>query len=131
MMTGRRGEDGVSGAQNEAGNRGRVLVVDDDAAMLRAYERVLAREGFTVATANDGQTALALIPEQSYDAIVSDIAMPGMTGIELLRAVREHDLDVPVVIVTAGPTVETAARAVELGAFRYLVKPIDLPVFVQ
>jgi len=121
----------VSGGQNEAGGRGRVLVVDDDAAMLRAYERVLAREGFTVATANDGQTALALIPEQSYDAIVSDIAMPGMTGIELLRAVREHDLDVPVVIVTAGPTVETAARAVELGAFRYLVKPIDLPVFVQ
>jgi CheY-like chemotaxis protein len=115
-------------ARAAAGHKGRVLVVDDDEAILKAYERVLKRDGFLVDTALNGQAAVAMIPV-GYDAIVSDIAMPGMDGLEFLRTVRQHDLDVPVVMATGGPSVETAARAVELGAFRYLVKPIDINSF--
>ena len=61
-----------------------------------------------------------------YDTIVSDISMPGMDGLELLRAVRAHDLDVPVVLVTGDPALATAMRALEYGAFRYVPKPFQL-----
>src|SRR2546423_1170301 len=77
---------------------GQVLLADDDAELLRSYERVLRRAGLEVVPVNGGQGALAALKEGSFDAIVSDISMPGMSGIELLRAVREHDLDVPVIL---------------------------------
>ncbi len=103
---------------------GRVLVVDDDAAVGRAFKRILATAGHTVALALDGESAIATLEKESFDVIVSDIAMPGISGVELLRRVRQRDLDVPVILATAAPTVATAAEAVELGALRYLSKPV-------
>src|ERR1700690_2016523 len=102
----------------------RLLLVDDDPAIIRAYASTLARHGVTVQTASNGKEAAERVKDGSFDVIVSDISMPEMSGIEFLRAVRAHDVDVPVILMTGEPSVESAMRAVEYGAFRYLAKPI-------
>jgi EAL domain-containing protein (putative c-di-GMP-specific phosphodiesterase class I) len=103
----------------------RVLVVDDDPDLLELYGRALAGCGLEVETAPDGRSAEALLGG-AFDAIVSDVHMPGLDGVQLLRAVRERDLDVPVLLNTADPGTESAIQAVELGALRYLVKPVPV-----
>ena len=107
------------------GVSGRVLVADDEASLLRAYVKMLEFAGYSVQPATDGRSAAALVAEESFDVIVSDIAMPGLDGLQLLRAVRERDLDVPVILITGSPSVDSAVRAIEFGALRYLVKPFD------
>jgi EAL domain-containing protein (putative c-di-GMP-specific phosphodiesterase class I) len=111
--------------------RGRVLVADDEPMLLRGLDRVLTRAGYEVVTANDGHQAAELLTQLEFDAIVSDISMPGMNGIQLLRRARERDLDVPVLLVTGAPAVETAVEALEYGAFQYLTKPVDAKRFEQ
>jgi len=111
--------------------RGSILVVDDEDALCRAYARTLEELGFEVVRAGTGTEALALLESRSFDTIVSDISMPSMTGIELLRAVRQHDRDVPVILVTGNPSVDSATQAVEYGALRYLVKPIGKGVLAE
>src|SRR5262245_28623691 len=101
----------------------RVLVVDDDAALLKGHARILEKAGFQVATAGDGAAAIRTLDQGAFNVILSDIDMPGMNGLQLLEQVRARDLDVPVVLITGTPSVETAARAMEHGALRYLVKP--------
>lgn len=118
-------------AMSAAEPRHRVLLADDDDAVRRVYARVLEHAGYDVDTASDGREALSWIKTVSYDTIVSDIDMPGLTGVQLLRAVRECDLDVPVILVTGAPAIDTATRAVEYGAFRYLLKPVDAPVLAE
>ena len=103
----------------------RLLVADDEAHLLSGYNQLLRAAGYEVDTASDGGAAIALLKHNTYDAVVSDISMPGMTGLDLLRAVRQHDLDVPVILMTGGPAVETAITAIEHGAFRYLIKPVE------
>lgn len=104
---------------------GRVLVVDDDDAIRRVFTRVLRAAGYQVDNAAEGSAGIEMVRQNNYDAIVSDIAMPGCDGIQLLRAVREQDLHVPVVLATGAPSLETAMQAVELGAIRYLTKPLE------
>jgi EAL domain-containing protein (putative c-di-GMP-specific phosphodiesterase class I) len=111
--------------------RGRILIADDEPMLLRGLDRVLTRAGYEVITANDGQQAAELLTQLEFDAIVSDISMPGMNGIQLLRRARERDLDVPVLLVTGAPAVETAVEALEYGAFQYLTKPVDAKRFEQ
>ncbi|MBX3232449.1 MAG: EAL domain-containing response regulator [Labilithrix sp.] len=108
----------------------RILVVDDDAEMLRAHQRILTRAGLTVDTAENGRAALEMLSRASYGAVVSDIAMPEMDGVSFLRAVRDVDLDLPVLLVTGSPDVTTAAAAVQYGAFRYLTKPVPAEILV-
>ena len=105
--------------------RGVILLVDDEPTITRGYARNLTASGYTVEVAHDGRAAAAIVRERQFDVIISDISMPGMGGLELLRAVREHDLDVPVVIMTGGPAVQSAVEAMEYGAHRYLIKPVD------
>ncbi|MEM7448793.1 MAG: EAL domain-containing protein [Myxococcota bacterium] len=105
--------------------RGKVLLVDDEPALLRSYRRTLEQEGFVVETAEDGLSAVRCFQSGSFHAVVSDISMPGMDGMQLLREVRQHDLDVPVVLITGAPSVETAIGALDYGALRYFVKPVD------
>jgi EAL domain-containing protein (putative c-di-GMP-specific phosphodiesterase class I) len=103
----------------------RVLLVDDEKSLARALSRLLELAGCIVVTASEGREALALIASSTFDVIVSDIRMPGVDGLSLLRAIRAKDLDVPVVFLTGSPTLETAAEAIAHGAFRYLTKPLD------
>lgn len=105
--------------------RPRVLVVDDDRLMVRAIARVLDRGTYDITTTSSPEEALTLIRENGFDVVVSDVLMPRMTGIELLRSIRTYDLDVPVILATGRPSIETAVEAVSLGAFQYLMKPLD------
>ncbi len=116
--------DGKSGLEGDATGRGEILLVDDEHSIARAYARTLGAAGFTVETAHDGKAAAAATRARKFDVIVSDITMPGMNGLELLRLVREHDLDVPFVLMTGGPAIDSAVRAMEYGALRYLIKPV-------
>jgi EAL domain-containing protein (putative c-di-GMP-specific phosphodiesterase class I)/AmiR/NasT family two-component response regulator len=106
----------------------RILLLDDDPAILRAYTKVLTSHGWNVETAPDGAQAIQKLRGLSFGAIVSDVSMPQMGGLDFLRIVREHDLDVPVILMTGQPELDSAMRAVEYGAFRYLLKPIDAEV---
>jgi EAL domain-containing protein (putative c-di-GMP-specific phosphodiesterase class I) len=105
--------------------RTKVLLVDDEPGIRRGFSLILARAGHHVTTAENGADAIARVQARSFDVIVSDIRMPGMNGLELLRAIRGRDLDVPVIFLTGSPTLETAMQAMEYGAFRYLTKPVD------
>lgn len=108
-----------------AGRPPAVLVVDDEPLVLDVIARTL-EDSFDVTTCDSGTEALAQIEKGSFAAIVCDINMPRMTGIELLRAVRDIDPDLPVLLVTGQPTWEGAAQAIEYGVFRYLPKPFSL-----
>ena len=103
-----------------------ILVVDDDATILSFLQRALVAPGVRVTVASNGVSALAELEAHDFDVLVSDIQMPGMNGIKLLHAVREHDLDLPVILMTGSPDLKTAAAAVEYGAFQYLIKPVEI-----
>ena len=109
----------------------RVLLVDDDPDIRRDYARVLRNLGCVVETAVDGVDAIEKLRATAFDLILSDITMPRLTGTAFLRAVRERDLDVPVVLMTGAPSLDTAVEAVEYGAFRYLAKPVSLDMLAQ
>jgi EAL domain-containing protein (putative c-di-GMP-specific phosphodiesterase class I)/CheY-like chemotaxis protein len=102
----------------------RVLLVDDEPVTARGYARLLMAEGYDVTVANAGREAARLAENIGFDVVVSDLAMPDMDGLGLLRAIRRNDLDVPMIFLTGSPALETAVRAIEYGAFRYLVKPV-------
>lgn len=103
-----------------------ILVVDDDENFARACVRLIEGWGYTVQTASDGSKALALAREQQFDVVLTDINVPHYSGLDILRAVREHDRDVPVVLMTGGPGLDSARVAVEWGALSYLVKPLSM-----
>lgn len=105
---------------------GYVLVVDDDADVRTMIERVLGRAGFRVLTAQDGEAALQILRgEQRIDVVLTDLQMPRMSGVALLRSIRELDQDVPVIVLTGNASLESAIAVVEHGGFRYLEKPIE------
>ena len=106
-----------------------VLLVDDDELVLSAYARLLRVSGYAVTRANDGRAALQLVLAEPgrFDLVVSDIMMPGLDGMSFLRALRGTSPELPVILVTAWPTISSAAEAVEYGATRYLRKPIEWP----
>ncbi len=101
----------------------RVLVVDDQRDVRRVVSRWLEHEGHEVLVAANGAQALQVLQSRVVDVVVSDIAMDGMDGIALMRAIREIDLDLPIILLTGVPSLETARHAIEYGAFRYLTKP--------
>jgi two-component system nitrogen regulation response regulator GlnG len=103
-----------------------VLLIDDEEAVCWALQRALVREGHTVDVAASAEQALALLARQRPDAIVLDVRLPGVDGLTALPRLRELAGDVPVIVVTAFGTLPTAVKAVEAGAFEYLVKPFDL-----
>ena len=105
-----------------ASGRPRLLIVEDEDGLRNALVRSLG-EAFEVTAAADGVAAAELLMKETYDAVLSDIGLPGMSGVDLLRLVRSYDLDVPVVLMTGEPSVETAIAALELGALTYVQKP--------
>jgi len=100
-----------------------VLVVDDESGILQTLEILLRAEGFAPHLAHGGKAALEQIPLLSPDIVLSDVRMPQVTGVEVLAAARAHDPDVPVILMTAQATLQTAMQAVNEGAFYYIQKP--------
>jgi DNA-binding NtrC family response regulator len=106
-----------------AADRERILVVDDAPATLEVLERSLAGEGYRLATAGDVDAALAILRDTAVDLVVTDLRMPGASGLELVRHVRENLEDTGVIMITGFATVEGAVQAMRAGAEDYLAKP--------
>jgi len=104
---------------------GRILIAEDDEALRRAFGRVLRRAGHEIIEARDGREAIALL-DDLVEVVLSDIGLPDMDGVSLLRAVRTRSVDLPVILMTGRPQLESAVSAVEYGAFGYIAKPIEI-----
>lgn len=103
----------------------KILVVEDDRFFREMFFRLLHGEGYEVNTATSPAEALELLRQKEYALVVSDVVMPGMTGLELLTHVKQHDPDMDVILVTGHADVETAITALKNGARDYLIKPIN------
>jgi len=103
----------------------RILLVDDDQPLLSVLKEQLESSGYRVTACSDGCSALVELARADFDAVLSDILMPGLEGLELLHAIRQKHLDLPVVLLTGRPSMDTAVRAVEAGAAGYLIKPVS------
>ena len=108
----------------------RVLVVDDEPAARGGLQKLLAGEGYEVNVAEDGVSALAVAAEHPPDVVVTDLKMPNMDGIELMKKLRENDGSVPIIVATALGDVNNAVHAMRAGADDYLTKPIDFDALV-
>ena len=104
----------------------RVLVVDDERRMRRVLQILLEQMGVESVAAENGGEALELFAAEKFDLVLTDLKMPGMSGVELLERVRGLDPDVPVIVLTAHGTVQTAVAAMKQGAFDYILKPFDV-----
>jgi two-component system response regulator HydG len=120
----------VTEESNKSKPRARVLVADDESSARSGLATLLRDEGFDVWLAEDGFKALTRIQEEAPDVLITDLRMPGLDGIELLRRAREVDSNIIVVLVTAYADVETAVRAMQEGAEHYLTKPIQIDELV-
>jgi len=100
----------------------KILVVDDEQSMTQYLGIVLRKEGFEVITANGGREGLERAKTDAPDVVITDIKMPGMDGIQLLQSIKKHDPAIPVVIMTAYASQQSAIDAVNMGAFQYLIK---------
>jgi DNA-binding NtrC family response regulator len=104
----------------------RILVVDDDARILRFLQRCLAEEGYRVATASDGAEAISRMKEETFALVLTDMKMPQMDGLALLREARRLTPDVAIIVLTGHATSENAIAALrEEGAYDYLLKPLE------
>ena len=103
----------------------RILVVDDKEMMRDSVAATLARKGHNVVAASTGQAALQRLGQRSFDAIITDLQMPEMDGLELLQEIRRIDEQLPVIFMTAFGTVQTAVAAMKQGAFDYITKPFS------
>ncbi|MCM2257803.1 MAG: EAL domain-containing protein [Vicinamibacteria bacterium] len=105
-------------------SRPHVLLVDDDRDLVDVTRELLEDGGYQVTPAADGEAALRELAVGGHDLVVTDVGMPGLNGVDVLKAVRARDHDLPVVFLTGNPSLETAIEAVHLGAQRYLLKPV-------
>ena len=106
--------------------KGRVLIVDDDQAMCETLEADLGPRGFEVRTATTGSDALDALAAAEFDVVVTDLNMRGMNGLELCERIVANRPDVPVVVITAFGSLETAIAAIRAGAYDFLTKPLEL-----
>ncbi|MCA9773593.1 MAG: sigma-54-dependent Fis family transcriptional regulator, partial [Myxococcales bacterium] len=103
----------------------RVLVVDDEKNYLLALDALLSESGYTVVTTSNPLEAQKLVEDETFDCLISDLKMPRMSGLDLLRVVKQADPSLPVLMLTAHGTVETAVEAMREGAYHYLLKPFE------
>src|SRR3989449_1183774 len=103
----------------------RVLVVDDELSLRKVLAATLQREGYEVQVASDGEEALAALDRDGADVVVTDLVMPRMDGLSLLRKVVASHPDVPVIVVTAHGRVDSAVEAMKAGAFDFVTKPFE------
>jgi len=108
-----------------------ILIIDDDSRLRNSFERILTEEGYTVRTAATGEDGLELIRESVPALVIMDVRMPGMSGLEAFQKIREIDSKLPVIIMTAYSTTETAIEATKMGAFDYILKPFKIPEVLE
>src|SRR4030081_2469993 len=121
---------GIDATVNTRQKKAGILVVEDEAKMRRLLELQLGEEGFVVHSAADAEAGLQLLVREKPNLIVTDLRLPGMSGLEFLQAVKRVNAAIPVVVMTAYGTVESAVEAMKLGASNYVTKPFSLAELV-
>ena len=109
----------------------RILIVDDDQLLCSTISLYLSKEGITTVVASDGKKALQLFAETKPDVVVADLRMPVMDGLDFLENIKKTGSTTPVIITTGNPDMSSAIRALQDGAYDYLLKPVHLPVLVE
>ncbi len=105
----------------------RILIVDDDPQLRLSFQKILSVEGHNVLTANSGEAGIAVVKESMPDLVVMDVRMPGMSGLKAFEIMHGINPKLPVIIMTAFGTTETAIEATKMGAFDYVLKPFEVP----
>lgn len=103
----------------------RILLVDDEPGSRESLSLLLGHEGYLLDTASDGEKAIRLFSKNKYDVIITDLFLPGASGIDILKHVKEHPLPCSVILITGNATAETAVEAMKEGAFDYIIKPVN------
>ncbi len=106
---------------------GTILIVDDDGQLRHSFEKLLTSEGHTVRTAATGEAGLEIVKTKALDAVIMDVRLPGMDGLQTFQAMHEIESKLPVIIMTAFGTTDTAIEATKLGTYDYVLKPFEIP----
>lgn len=106
--------------------KNRILIVDDEPNVCQFLSEYLEYRGFGTRISNSGSEALQYLQEETFDAILLDLIMPGMNGLEVLEKIRQMNITIPVIIVTGVKDKDVADEAIKLGAVDFIPKPIDL-----
>jgi nitrogen regulation protein NR(I) len=104
-----------------------ILIIDDDDQLRISFEKLLKEEGYTVQSAASGELGLEIVKKAALDLVILDMRLPGMNGLEVFQAIHKMEPKLPVIMMTAYGTTETAIKATKLGAFDYVLKPFDIP----
>jgi len=104
-------------------SRASILVIDDERIVQESCRRILVPEGYAVESAYTGQEGLGRLADASFDLVITDLKMPGISGMEALKKIKHDDPDIGIIMITGYSTTETAVEAMKLGAFDYLPKP--------
>ena len=104
-----------------------ILIIDDDDQLRKSFEKLLKEEGYTVKSAASGESGIKIIEDNCPDVVILDVRLPGMSGLEAFRLIHRIEPKLPVIIMTAYASTETAIEATKLGAFDYVLKPFDIP----
>lgn len=108
-----------------------ILLIEDDAGITETLRRVLTDEGHKVTTEARGDTGLARAAEGKFHLVITDLKMPGLSGLELVRQLHSAQPRLPIILMTAFGTTETAIEAMKFGAYDYVLKPFDLPTLID
>jgi DNA-binding NtrC family response regulator len=117
--------------QHLAKEPAKVLLIDDELQVLAAYGRVLRAAGLSVVQVSDTTQLSQVLASNDFDLVISDIRIPRVSGLDVLRTVRQRNPDLPVVLMTAVGDLDSAMQAMEQGALRYLLKPVAPAVLSQ
>jgi len=109
--------------------KGNILIIDDEEVVCQVLQRILVHSGYAATTAESGMEALGIFEKQSFDIIIADLNMPGMDGFELIQRVHAIDEDMVIVILTGHASSEAAVKGLKVGAYDFLIKPVDLDLF--
>jgi len=112
-------------------NVGRVLLIEDDPGIVVSLRRVLAEEGHEVLVETRGDTGLTRARDQPWDVVITDMRLPGRGGLELIRELHAAKPRLPIILITGHGTTETAIEATKLGAYDYMLKPLEVPEFIE
>ena len=104
-----------------------IIIIDDDDQLRKSFEKLLIEEGYSVESAASGEAGLKLVQKKVPDMVILDVRLPGMNGLETFQHIHEIEPKLPVIIMTAFGTTETAIEATKMGAFDYILKPFDIP----
>lgn len=109
----------------------RILIVDDDDQLRKSFEKLLAGEGYSVVAAASGEAGEQIVRKGGIDLVIMDVRLPGMDGLTAFKLIHEIEPRLPVIIMTAYGTTETAIEATKLGAFDFILKPFDIPEILE